>query len=930
MLHSHIKVDLVRRLLLLCILFLTVGFAEVMPMDKRLVSGVLPNGLRYMIMHNEKPAKMAEFRLMVKAGSLDEEDGQRGLAHFTEHMAFNGTKHFKKNALVSYLESIGLRFGGDLNANTNYERTLYKLSVPVNISNVDKAFLILHDWADGLVFDPKEFDKERGVVLEEKRLRNTPYYRMLLQFLPLIYGKSKYTQRDVIGKEEVLRYAPVQRAIDFYQKWYRPERMALVVVGDVSPKAIESKIRQTFSDLKNKNHASPASRLIPDNNTTRVANVTDQELGSNSVDIYHLQRQSGAVTTQERKAQIIDWMVRLMFNYNAGRHLLDPQTKLLGLSMREDWISSLRKASVFHADFTAKEKETAFVELNRIIYYYANFGFDALAFKTAREQLLATNENNHKERDSIFSVPIASGIVNTLLSGAVFVDEAYGYAMSKKLLGEITLHEVNRRYREIVANKDRVIVFMGSGGKNISKEESEKLIVEAKKSAKVKAKNSKRIVTLSPRPSKCAKITEKKFDKEHGIYYYTLENNVTVDFKPTDLKKNEVLLSAVSPGGYSIAPLEDLDDLYKSARWVVASIPGEMKNDEMEAYLAGKELSYDFAVGRFYETISGGSSSADLETLMHLIYLQIVEPKLDVNVARQLRNRLRSQLVERERDPGYRFEKAFSKFYYKNNPRILFDNNESIEKLDTQKMLMLFKKKFSDMNHFHFIIVGDTTAEKVEELISCYLGNLPVSERTEHYNPTPKPYRKGLQQIVRAFNSSNIANITLKYRTKIPYSMHNAAVFNALQSILTIRLRKQIREEKSGTYGIGVSCNQIRELQDTVVCNIDFAADPKRGDELVEAVQKSIGAFVKEGPTQQEVTEMKKEFEVVFAQMKQQNGYWLSMLQLSEKFGTPLEAYLGIEREVDSVSAEEIRETAKKIFEGDLIISERKPKKEKL
>ncbi|HHO65380.1 MAG TPA: insulinase family protein, partial [Epsilonproteobacteria bacterium] len=695
--------------------------------------------------------------------------------------------------------------------------------------------------------------------------------------------------------------------------------------GDIDPKVMERKIKNSFSDMKNSNHATPVSRLIPDNNNTRIANVRDKEIASNSVEIYYLQRQLGAVTTEERKAQLIDWMVRLMFNHNASRHLLDPLTKLLGLSMREDWITSLRKASVFHADFSVNDKKAAFVELNRIIRYYANFGFEEETLKTAKEELLALNENNYKERDSILSAPIASRIVGTLLNGAVFVDDDYDYAMAKKLLGEISLDEVNKRYREIVADRDRVIVFMGSDGKKVSKEEAEKLITQGEKEVEVKAEKSKRTVELPPRPSKCAKIVENKFDKENGIYHYTLENNVSVDFKPTTLKKNEVFFSAISQGGDSIIPIEELDNLHKAAKWVVSSIPGKMSSDEMETFLAGKKLSYDFGIERYYEIISGGSSSADLETLLHLISLQIKEPKIDMNVARQLRNRLFSQLIEMERNPGYRFEKAVSNFYYRDNPRILFDSNESIEKLDTQKMLTLFKEKFSDMNHFHFILVGDTTPEKVEKLISCYLGNLSVSHRTEHYDPNPYPYRKGKQHFTGAYNSSNIANINLKYRTILPYSVHTAAVINALQSILTIRLRKHIREEKSGTYGIGVSCNLIREMKDTLLCDVGFAADPARRDELVKAVKQSISEFVKEGPTPKEIAEMKKVFDVEFEQMKQMNGYWLTMLQLTAKYDTPLEAYLNIDKEVNSVTREEIQDIAQKIFSGDLLISERVP-----
>ena len=471
---------------------------------------------------------------------------------------------------------------------------------------------------------------------------------------------------------------------------------------------------------------------------------------------------------------------------------------------------------------------------------------------------------------------------------------------------------------------------MAINNNKVSLKNAQKWIEEGKKSAKVKAVQNDRTLKLPPHPEKFAKIKEKSLDKKYGIYHYILENNISVDFKPTKLKKNEVLLSAISPGGDSVVPVEDLDNLHKAARWVVSSLPGKLDNDAIETILASTKLSYHFGIERYYETISGVSSSSDFETLMHLLYLQITEPKIDENVARQLKRIFMAQITGMQRNPGYRFEKAVSNFYYKNNPRIIFDTDKSIEKLDTKRMLTLFKQKFSDMNHFHFIIIGDISVEQVEKLISCYLGNLPTSPKREHYDPNPYPYRHGEQHFIHAYNSSNIANINMQYRTTLPYSVHNAAVINAIQSILSIRLRQQIREEKSGTYAIGISCNLIREMKDTLLCNIVFATDPNRKDKLIKDVKQSISEFVKYGPSSKELTEMKKEFSMAFAQMKQMNNYWLTIMQLAVKYNTPLEAYLKMEDEVNSITVKEVKMTAKKIFSGDLLVSERIPQQQRL
>ena len=915
------------RFILLTLAFLFISLsAEVMPTDKRLVSGTLSNGLRYYIMHNEKPKNIASFRLFVHAGSLEEDDDQRGLAHFIEHMAFNGTTHFKKNDLVSYLESIGLTFGGDLNANTDYERTLYKLRVPVKANNVDTSLQIMRDWAGGLNFDKDEFNKERGVVLEEKRLRNTAESRLLRKFSSLFYAHTNYANRTVIGKEAILKHAPVQRAIDFYNKWYRPEHMAVVIVGDIDPKKVEKKIHTMFSDLKNNNHMPIVSRTIPENNTTRILTVTDKELSLNSVQMLFLENQKGIVTSQALKAQMINWMTTLMFNFNTQKHLLAPNTKLLELSMENETINSSKKATVFSASYKKEDREEAFEELNRIVYTYARFGFKQSTFKNIKKQLATLNENSHKEKANTLSSSYATDIVHTLLTGDVFVDEAYDYTLAKKLLKEITLEEVNARYRQILNIKDRAILFMGTDENNVSKEKALGLIEKAKESVASSKKSAEiKDISLPPKPDKLAKIIDKKYNKKLNIYSYTLENNVTVDFKPTQSQKNEVLLFALRQGGESTIPVSQLDNAHKAANWVVNSAPGKIKSYNMGALLADKKLHYDFIIERFNESIKGESVTKDFESLLHLIYLQVTQPKIDESVTKQLRNQLLSQLPEGERNPAYHFQKAFTAFYYKNNPRLFFDTKESIEKLDGKQMLSIFKDKFTDMNHFHFVIVGDIETKKLETLIERYLGTLPTAKKKETYNGVPYDYRKGKQHFIKKFNTENIANISLKYRTTLPFSVHTIATLNAVQSILNIRLRNIIREDKSGTYGIGVACTFIRQLQNTVVCDINFAADPKRKDELLAALDKAVQSFMEKGPTREELTNYQIEFAVAYKQTLQNNAYWLTTLQVAANFDTPLEAYLHINEEVKSLTLEEIKAIAQKIFTGDVVTAENIP-----
>ncbi len=915
-----------QRFLLLLILFLTFSAAEVMPTDKRLIEGMLPNSFSYLIMHNEKPKKSVVIQLLVRAGSLDEEEDQRGLAHFIEHMAFNGIEHFKKNELVGYLESIGMRFGGDLNAETTFGHTLYKLTVPVTGNNVDKALLIAHDWANGLTFDAKEFENERGVVLEEKRLRNNPGFRLYKQFSPLFYNGSRYEKRETIGKESVLKHAPVSRAVDFYKKWYRPELMTLVVVGDIDPKAMERKIKTAFGDLVNNNHTTPFTRLIPDSNVTRTLSVSDKDIGDNSLQINYLSREFGTVTPDEFRSDMLDMMVELMFKQEVPRHLLTPGTKLLGLSMDTQWITALRRSIAFAADYAKGNTKAALGEVGRIIAGYAAHGFDKTIFEAVKRQLSAANENNHKKRTDIPSEVHVAQLVKAEENGGVFIDEGYNYRFSKQFLDSVTLEEVNKRFKEIISNPNRVILFLGPKQVDIDTKEAVSILEDAAKETNATHKSTRSAPVFPPRPKQCGSIVSKHFDKRHGMYHYVLENNVSVDFKPTDFAKNQVLFSAVALGGDSIVPVKEIDNLHKAARWVVSSAPGEVKAWELPELLSGKQLHFEFDIDRFDESIKASSASKDFETVLKLIHWQLMMPKIDPAVAKQQRDSLLAVLPVKERDPAYRFDKAFQEYFYSNNPRIQFDTAQSIAKLKPEAMLQGFKRAFSGFNRFHIAIIGDIDPKTVEKLLPCYFGTLPAGAKQTPYDSTPYPYKKGHLQFSRAYNSANITNVTMQYRTQLPaFSVHTAAAVKLLQSVLNIRLRNEIREKKSGTYDISTACTLTRETNNTLVCSISFAADPKRSDALIEDVQTQLAAFIKEGPDAKTLQHAKKEFSVGYQQLLRKNEYWLSLMQLTNRFDTPMDAYLKLDTEMASVTAEELKRLGKEVFESDSIIATRVP-----
>ena len=913
-----------RFMITLFLLTSTLLFAQELPKDRHLVEGTLKNRFSYTLLKNDKPKDIVEFRLLVKAGSLEEEEDQRGLAHFIEHMAFNGTTHFKKNELISFLESIGLKFGGDLNANTDYERTLYKLTVPVKSDNVDKALTVLYDWAGGLLFSPEEFEKERGVILEEKRLRNSVGFRLYEQYSPLFFSGTQYNKRMVIGDENVLRKGKVERAVDFYKKWYRPELMHLVVVGDIDTAKMQEKIKKIFSSLKNRDHTQPVSREIPENNTTRMIYLTDKELYQNSVELYFLENSEGIRTEEAKKNEYITWMAKELFNTEAQKEVLKEDTKAQQIYMAIRELGSMKKGYLFSAIYSEENRDAAFAQLNRMMWRYGKFGFSKESFARIKKKLLMLNENSYKQIHTQESAKLASEIEKNLEEGTLFVDREADYTISKKLIEEITAEEVNARFKNILEKRDKVLIFKGTEKRSFDKNAAIQIMMKAKEEAKAPLEESSADLKFMQKIPEEKKIMKKSYNKETGITTYVLENNITVQFKPTKNKKNEVLVAAVSKGGLSALPTAMLNDAQKADEWVMRSAPGVLKPSELRALLSDKKIRMNFTATRFEESIQASASPKDLETLFQYLYMQVTAPKIDPRIDVQMRNIYMTLQEKADRDPAYKFDKAEKRFYYKNNPRILFDSKESLKALNTQKMLEIFKQRFSDMNTFHFAIVGDVQEKELETLIKRYFANLPVSQKEER-SPEAFDYVKGEQEFLKHFNTTNIADISMKYRSQMPYTLHNTSVVTVMKDILKVRLRNLIREEKSGTYGVGVDCRLTPEIKSKAECEIRFSSDPERSDELIANIVESVEQFKKEGPSEQELKNVKTEYAVFYKRAKENNNFWAAVILESAKSGIEIEKYLSLAKDIESVTAKEVEDAAKTLLGKDRFISKRVP-----
>ena len=906
-----------KHLLLLCMSAVLLFASPRLPEEKSIKEGVLDNGFRYSLVFNPKPSKRAEIRLYVNAGSLDEADDQRGLAHFVEHMAFNGIKHFKKNELISYLESVGMVFGGDLNANTSEERTLYILSVPLERDNLEKAMTIVRDWADGLNFNPKEYDKERKIILEERRLRDTVQKRLLDQYRVLFYGNSRYLLRDPIGSVDVIKESPVARAKAFYDTWYRPEAMHLVVVGDINTSRTEQMIRKKMASIQSKRSQQQVARVAQDVNETRILSVTDNALTQNSVSLLFTENIPPMQTVEGKKQALEHTIILMLFNLRAQEQLLHKDPKALQMQMFMEQVSKNRWVYEFAATYRNGNGLEALGELYGLMSSFNRYGFSKENFALAKKLILAKVEKTHARLRDRQSKEIADVLVQTIENNATYIDYDYDYTLTKKLLETMQLAAINKAYRKILGIQNRAVLFKDSEGKNFDTPHVLDVLQHAKQDAKDLSQVKKTASHILEKPLVPVKIVSKTFNKEAGVYHYLLENNISIDFHPNSHNKNLLLLQAFSEGGYSILKGEKLKTAKHATEVVMQSAPGKWNDIELQKIMTGKQAKADVSIERFGEKVNASCNTKDMETMFALLYARITQPKVDERVLKNIKQILASNIRQAEHTPQYRFDKEIIKHYYGNNPEIKPLSAKEIETLDASAILALYKERFADMNHFHFVISGDANPKQIERHIATYLGNLPVQQRREGHGTVPYAHPKGKVEITRDYNTENRANVTIQYIGKVPFSIENNLRAMIAANILSIRLRNLIREEKSGVYDIQVAAELTEELKDEAVTTITFVCDPKRKEELLSAIDSAIAAFVKKGVTSEEMHAVKKMILLAYRNRVDRNGFWVDGMMASYRFHTPIETLVTFPKIIAGIQAASVQKIAKALFAGD-------------
>jgi zinc protease len=895
-----------------------------LPADPRVRMGALENGLVYYVRRNTEPADRAELRLVVNAGSLVEAEDERGMAHFLEHMLFNGTRRFEGPELVNFLERIGMEFGPDVNAYTSFDETVYMLKVATDDEkNFVTAFDVLVDWAGAATLGAAEIDKERGVIVEEWRLREkNAGGRIRDKILPVLLGDSPYGKRLPIGDMEVVRTAPAERFRQFYERWYRPDAMAVVAVGDFDVNSVEALVRERFSALKAPGPPAPRPDAdVPDHRATRFEVVTDPENPSTTVQVTHMRDASPVKTVADLREQLEQTLVSDMLNTRLFEASRKPDAPFVYAFVGED--AFLRPVEFYNVAAQAHEGraletlETVMTEVERV----RRHGFTEAELKRSKSAVLRALERRYNERDKTNSAAVAQDYISHFLTGDAIASVELTYALAQRLLPDIALADVNAGASELVAPNNRTVLVTAPG------KEGTKLPSEADLAAafgRVQTKTVEPYVdtvagaSLVEKPPVPADVVTERTIPEIGVTEIVLANGVRVLMKPTDFKNDEVVFGAFSPGGNSLVTEADYPEARMAPAIVAQSGVGAFDLASLNKLLYDKQVSVSPSISELGEGFGGRASPKDLETLFQLVYLYATAPRTEQAAFEIVKNQARTALVNRSLTPGAALQDALVEALYGRTIRRGPLPLEEIDRLDFERSVGVYRERFADLGDATFVFVGSFDVEQVKALARTYLGALPAAGRKETWRDVaPDPPPGVVERAVRKGQDER-SIVQLVFAGPIEATMEARHLAGALERVLSIRIREELREERSGIYSPSVNAG-VQKIPDQVyTVAIGFSCDPKRVDELVGAVFTLVEDLQKNGPSADLVAKAKEQESRALEEQMRSNYFWLSTLQRLAT--TPGEDLLEVTRYGDlaaSLTAEKIQRAAQDLLRRD-------------
>ena len=886
------------------------------PVDSAVTIGQLDNGITYYLRENHEPESRLELRLVVNAGSILEDEDQLGLAHFVEHMLFNGTERFPKQTLMAFLQRIGMQIGPDVNAYTSFDETVYQLQVPTDsMEVVRKAFQVLEDWAAYATLSDEEIDNERGVVIEEWRSGRGAAGRMLDQELPVILGESRYAERLPIGDTLVIKQSSYEAVRRYYETWYRPDLMAVVAVGALDVSMMKSLVEEHFSSIGP--HENPRERPTFDvpYMETRYKVVSDVEYGFfPALSVGYRQPVLPLKTIADHRQRLVGSLARGMLNQRFSE-IADDGTRAPFLIASSGAGEIVRGVSQFNLIAYANEDSllaalrTVILEAERAKQH----PFTPGEFSRYKELFLRSREEDYNERENTPSARLVSSYVNHFLEDTPIPGVVNEYLLAQMLLPTITLEEVSTYLSEALSSEDRAVTV------NIPEKPSLEWLTEEMLASTFEQYDGTVVepyidttldIPLFEEVLTPAAVLSQDSIPELGVTEITLSNGIRVVMKPTDFRADEVRFTSFSEGGTSLYSDDDFSTARFAASVVSSSGVGLFDETELRKSLAGKRASVSASISTLFEGFSGQASPEDLELLFQLIHLRATKARLDSSTFQSFINLNRTFLANRENSPGAAFSDTLRTTLYMNHPRYRPTKMEDLDAVDMRLALQVYQERFADMDDFVFIFVGAFDTDTLTALAQTYLGTLPATDREETWQDVNRqtPEGKVIKTVYKGEEPQSTVNIT--FNGSYEASRKASHQMESLEKLLDIILFEELREERGGVYGASVNATPLWRPRETYRFSISFGCDPERAEELTNAVFETIEEIKENGVPEDYVARVQEQQRQARTVSLEENGFWLSALRsayFSDSISEPLDI-LSYNELVDDLTAEDLQQ----------------------
>ncbi|MDR1180849.1 MAG: insulinase family protein [Bacteroidales bacterium] len=898
----------------------TANLDKPIPIDPKVKVGKLENGLTYYIRKNAKPENRVELRLAVNAGSILEDESQVGLAHFTEHMAFNGSKNFPKNELVKYLQSIGMTFGGDLNAYTSFDETVYRLTVPLdNPENFNNGLLVLADWANGLLLEGKEIDAERKVIIEEWRLGLGADDRMRKKWFPVIFANSRYADRLPIGTLKNLETFKYETLRNFYRAWYRPNLQAIIVVGDIDIDATEAKIKELFGQMQNPENA-PERIIYPigGNKEPLVVQTTDKE-ATHTIVLTARKHERGEMNTLNdlRDAFIMD-LFNAMLNERYEEYKQDTASPfIMAAGEYGDFVG---KVDAFMSQAITKENRMndAFLTLLREEERVKQHGFLSSELERAKEEYLSILEKRSNEVSKTNSSNFASEYVDHFLYQKAIPGAKIMHTQAKKLLEDITIEEINAFAKKIITDENMAVVIMGpeKEGVHIMTEAEAKEILDKKEYKNVTPYvDNYKEEPLLDKELQGGTLASKQVLSDIDATEYTLKNGVKVVIKVTDFKDDEILMRAVSPGGSSLVSDDDFPAAMFATSVLGRSGLGAFDKVELDKKLKGKYVGITPILNETYEGFSGSSTPKDIETLMQLIYLYFDNPRIDENMCNLFVSEIKNQVKFLASNPQIIFFDTLLKTAYQNDIRKTQIPDENFMNAVTyEKVKKVYLDRFADASDFVFTFVGNIDESTFLPLMEKYLGNLPSKGRVESYKNVNKPFLPETKSISVEAGMEEQGFLAICFEEKMDWNVKNVLCFDIFSGVMDLFLIEEIREKMGGTYSPEIEVTTEKLPESIFSCTFYISCNPKKAKKISSACFKLLNQLLTKGfdddHFSKAVQQIKKSREV----SAKENSYWRSYIASKLFNGDDLKDRETYNSLLETITKEEVINAVRTMF----------------